>query len=308
MIDNLLDLSLFTRIVATGTLSAAARELGLSLAVVSKRLAQMEERLGVRLIQRTTRRLALTEEGAVFHEHCLRILAEVAEAEAAISRTRDSVSGLLRLNAPCAFGRRQLAPIVAAFGRHHPDLRIQVELTDTVVDLVESGADIAIRYGRLADSTMIARELAPSYRVLCAAPAYLERRGHPGHPLELAAHDCIVLGDASGADWRFGSGEDELVVRVRGPFLCNQGEMTHMLALEGAGIAMKSIWDVGEDIEAGRLVQVLPSYPIPAAPLHAIYPHARHLAPRVRQFVEFLGERLRASWRWGRPDAPRAAR
>ncbi|MGO1070697.1 LysR family transcriptional regulator [Lysobacter sp. CA199] len=298
MIDNLSSLVVFARIVSAGSLSEAARELDLSLAVVSKRLSQLETSLGVRLIQRTTRRQTLTEEGALFHAQVLRILAEVEQAEALMSRRRQSVDGLLRLTAPNDLGRQWIAPIVADFQQEHPQLSVQLELTDTVVNLLDSGLDMAVRFGSLADSSLVARPLAPNYRVLCATPAYLEKHGDPASPSDLLKHHCILIGDQPRAEWRF-EGNDNTAVRVTGSLITNDGGAAHHWALQGAGIALKSIWDVGDDIIAGRLRRVLPTYSIPAAPLHAIYPHNRHLTPRVRTFIDYLIERLREAWRWG---------
>jgi DNA-binding transcriptional LysR family regulator len=297
MIDNLPNLVAFARIVSAGSLSAAARELDLSLAVVSKRLAQLEESLGVRLIQRTTRRQTLTEEGVLFHQQVLRILAEVEQAETLMSRRREAVSGLLRVSAPGALGRQWIAPIMADFQQLHPQLTLQLELTDVVVDLLDSNLDMAVRFGSLADSSMIARPLAPNYRVLCAAPAYIQRFGAPSEPDDLSRHRCILIGDQPRAEWRF-EGNDSIAVRVAGSLITNDGGAAHAWALHGDGIALKSIWDVGDDIAAGRLQRILPGYSMTAAPLHALYPHSRHLAPRVRVFVEFLGQRLREAWRW----------
>jgi DNA-binding transcriptional LysR family regulator len=297
MIDNLPNLVTFVRVVSAGSLSAAARELDLSLAVISKRLAQLEESLGVRLIQRTTRRQTLTEEGVLFHQQVLRILAEVEQAETLMSRRREAVSGLLRVSAPGALGRQWIAPIMADFQQLHPQLTVQLDLTDVVVDLLDSSLDMAVRFGSLADSSMIARPLAPNYRVLCAAPAYIERYGAPAQPDDLGRHRCILIGDQPRAEWRF-EGNDSIGVRVAGSLITNDGAAAHAWALHGVGIALKSIWDVGDDIAAGRLQRILPGYSMPAAPLHALYPHNRHLAPRVRVFVEFLGQRLREAWRW----------
>lgn len=297
MIDNLPNLVAFDRIVSSGSLSAAARELDLSLAVVSKRLAQLEASLGVRLLQRTTRRQALTEEGALLHAQVVRILAEVDAAEALLSRRRQSVSGLLRMTAPGDFGRRWVAPILGDFQRLHPQLSVQLELTDAVVDLLAHGLDLAVRFGSLADSSLVARPLAPNYRVLCAAPAYLQAHGVPAHPGELTAHRCILIGDQPRAEWRF-QGEQDVTVRVNAALLTNDGGAANAWALAGAGIALKSIWDVGDDLAAGRLQRLLPAYSIAAAPLHAIYPHSGHLPLRVRSFVDYLRERLGQAWRW----------
>jgi DNA-binding transcriptional LysR family regulator len=286
----------FAKIVACGSLSAAARELDVPVSVVSKRLSLLEASLGTRLLQRTTRRQTLTEEGALFHARVLRILDEVEGAEAVLRERRDSVGGLLRVTAPGELGRRWIVPAAAAFQELHPQVTLQLELGDQVLDLIDHGVDMAVRYGALADSSLVARELAPNYRVLCAAPAYLDRHGEPQLPADLAAHRCIVIGNQRRADWRF-DGETG-AVRVDASVLTNDGGAVHELALAGAGIALKSIWDVGDDLLAGRLRRVLPGHAIAAAPLHAIYPHQRNLAPKVGAFVEFLGHRLRSAWRW----------
>ncbi|WP_109480563.1 LysR family transcriptional regulator [Paraburkholderia sp. C35] len=296
-IDNLPALMAFSRVVAAGSLSAAARDMDLPLSVVSKRLAQLEKSVGVRLIQRTTRRQTLTEEGALFHARVVRILDEIEQAEALLSQRRQQVSGLLRVTAPGQLGRQKIAPLIADFQRLHPQLTVQLELTDAVVDLVEGGLDLAIRFGSLADSSLIARVLAPNFRVLCASPAYLEAHGTPAHPHDLTAHRCILIGDQRRAEWRV-EGEDSIAVRVDASIVPNDGEAAHLFALADAGIAVKSIWDVGDDILAGRLRRVLPRHAMSAAPLHAIYPHSQHLAPRVRVFVDYLRERLAQAWRW----------
>ena len=298
MLDNLPALISFARIVSAGSLSGAAREMDLPLSVVSKRLAQLEAALGVRLIQRTTRRQTLTEEGALFHSRVVRILDEIEQAESLLMQRRQAVSGLLRVTAPGQLGRRRIAPIVAAFQREHPQLSVQLELTDAVVDLIDSGYDMAIRFGALTDSTLIARPLAPNFRVLCASPAYVAEHGAPVHPADLVQHRCILIGDQRRADWRFSSGGEEHTVRVTASIVTNDGEAAHTLAAEGAGIAVKSIWDVGDDLLAGRLVRVLPGHSVSAAPLHAIYPHSQHLAPRVRVFVDYVRDRLQRDWRW----------
>jgi DNA-binding transcriptional LysR family regulator len=300
MIDNLPNLLAFDRIVRAGSLSAAARELDLSLAVVSKRLTQLESALGVRLLQRTTRRQTLTEEGRLLHAQVVRILAEVEAAEALMSQQRASIGGLLRITAPHDLGRRWIAPILADFQRLHPQLRVQLQLSDALIDLVGEGLDLAVRFGSLADSSLIARPLAPNHRVVCAAPAYLREHGEPAHPADLIRHRCIVIGDSPSAEWRF-IGDEPVSVRIDAELVSNDGGVVLAWALAGAGIALKSIWDVGDDLAAGRLRRVLPDYAVAAAPLHAIYPHSAHLAPRVRAFVDYLRERLQAAWRWESP-------
>ncbi|UJB21047.1 MULTISPECIES: LysR family transcriptional regulator [Lysobacter] len=300
MIDNLPNLLAFDRIVRAGSLSAAARELDLSLAVVSKRLTQLESALGVRLLQRTTRRQTLTEEGRLLHAQVVRILAEVEAAEALMSQQRASIGGLLRITAPHDLGRRWIAPILADFQRQHPQLRVHLQLSDALIDLVGEGLDLAVRFGSLADSSLIARPLAPNHRVVCAAPAYLREHGEPAHPADLIRHRCIVIGDSPSAEWRF-IGDEPVSVRIDAELVSNDGGVVLAWALAGAGIALKSIWDVGDDLAAGRLRRVLPDYAVAAAPLHAIYPHSAHLAPRVRAFVDYLRERLQAAWRWESP-------
>lgn len=299
MIDDLPALAAFARIVSAGSMSAAARELDLPLSVVSKRMAQLEKSIGVRLLQRTTRRQALTEDGALFHARVLRILEEVEQAESMLTHSRSDVSGLLRVTAPGEFGRQHIVPIVADFQRQHPQLAVQLDLSDAVLNLLESGHDMAVRFGNVENSTTIARRLAPNYRVACAAPAYLAQYGTPSHPAELSGHRCILIGDQRRADWRFG--EEKVAVRVTGALITNDGQAAHALALQGAGIVVKSIWDVGDDILAGRLQRVLPAHSMPTAPLQAIFPHNRNMAPRVRAFVDYLQVRLQQAWHWDQP-------
>ena len=297
MIDDLPALTAFARIVSAGSMSAAARELDLPLSVISKRMAQLEKSIGVRLLQRTTRRHALTEEGFLFHARVLRILDEIEQAESLLSHSRREISGLLRVTAPGEFGRQHIVPIVADFQRQHPQLAVQLDLSDAVMNLLESGHDLAIRFGSLEDSTLVARRLAPNYRVACAAPAYLAQYGTPSHPSELAQHRCILIGDQRRAEWRF-HGEEQVSVRVTGALITNDGQAAHALALQAAGIVVKSIWDVGDDIFTGRLQRVLPAHSMPTAPLQAIFPHSQNLAPRVRAFIDYLQARLQQAWRW----------
>ncbi len=289
MADDLLDMAVFVRIVAAGSLSAAARDLGLSLTVVSRRLARLEDRLGIRLLNRTTRTIALTEEGAAFHTRCVRILADIEDAEHEATRRRRTASGQLRVTATIAFSRRRLAALLTEFQAQNPDLRVHLDASDAVVNLVDSGFDLAIRVGALPDSSLIARRIAPSQRVIIASPAYLDRRGRPHAIEDLVNHDMVGLGDPPPAELTFADGRS---VRVRGPFSSNAGELTHQFALLGAGLAIKSIWDVEEDLAAGRLEIVLPDTPLPASTIHAVYPHSRHAAARVRLCIAFLAERL----------------
>ncbi|MBB3193866.1 LysR family transcriptional regulator [Roseateles terrae] len=297
MISNLASLRTFARVVAAGSLSAAARNMDLSTAMISKRLTQLERELGIRLLQRTTRKQALTEEGELFHAQALRILAAVEDAQVVMSGRSQSMEGSIRMSAPGELGRQWIAPVVAAFQKQHPKIRIHLELSDVPVDLVDAGIDLAVRFGALGDSSLIARPLAPNFRVLCASPGYLRRRGRPTHPQALVDHACILIGHHGRAVWAFDD-EAQTSVQVTGSLVTNDGSAAHQFALEGAGIVRKSIWDVGDDLMQGRLKQVLPAFPMSAAPLNALYPSGRQLPPRVRALVDFLASRLAKAWRW----------
>ncbi|NKF21923.1 LysR family transcriptional regulator [Solimonas marina] len=285
-------LRVFERVASLGSLTAAAEDMGLSLAVVSKRLARLESGLGLRLLQRSTRRLSITEEGRLLREHTLRVLADLEQAEAALARQQGHIAGTLRLTAPNSFGRRYVVPLLAGFTALHPHLQLQLQLSDDVLDLVADNFDLAIRYGMPPDSSYVAVPLAPNHRVLCASPDYIARRGAPTRLAELAAHDCIVLGPSPAAEWRFGSGQKQRSVRVRGRYCANDGEATHAMALAGMGIALKSIWDVYDDLQAGRLRQILPRHAELAVPLNAVYWSGRHVAPRVGAFIAYVRDKL----------------
>lgn len=295
LIDDLPGLRAFERTAALGSLTAAAAELGLSLAAVSKRLAALEQHLGVRLLNRNTRRLAVTDEGKLLYAHAVRVMAELAQARDALARQRQEISGLLKITAPHSFGRRRLVPLLAQFSAQHPQLRVQLQLNDELLDLIVGGFDIAIRYGKLRDSSMVARELVQNRRILCASPDYLRRHGHPQRLSDLGRHRCIVGGTASLTEWRFNKDRRTARVRITAHAVCNDGEAVHAMALEGLGIALKSIWDVADDLTGGRLVQVLPKHAVASAPLNAVYLRGHNRVPRVRAFIDFMGERLASS-------------
>jgi DNA-binding transcriptional LysR family regulator len=296
-INDLPGLQAFERIVALGSLTAAASELGVSLAVVSKRLATFEQRLGVRLLDRNTRRLAPTDEGKLLYTHAVRIVTELEQARESLARQRKEVSGLLKVTAPNGFGRRRLVPLLAQFNTLRPNLHIQLYLSDDVQDLIAGGFDLAIRYGVMRDSTLIARELAQNRRILCASVDYLRRRGAPQRLSDLAQHDCLLIGTSPTAEWRFSDGRRARPVRVTGHLVCNDGEAVHNMALEGMGIVLKSVWDVADDLESGRLIQVLPKHAVSAAPLNAVYLQGHGQLPRLKVFVDFLIDRLRSDQR-----------
>lgn len=294
-IDDLPGLQAFERIVALGSLTAAASELGLSLAVVSKRLATFEQRLGMRLIDRNTRRLAPTDEGRLLYSHAIRVVAELEQARESLSQQQSEISGLLKVTATNSFGRRHLVPLLAQFHALHPNLRIQLHLGDDVQDLIAGGFDLAIRYGVLQDSSLIARELIQNRRILCASAEYLSRRGVPQRLSDLTRHDCILIGMSPTAEWRFNSGRHVQQLRVTGHIVCNDGDAVQSMAVAGMGIALKSVWDVTDDLASGRLVQVLPKHAASAAPLSAVYLQGHSQLPRLRVFVDFLIDRLRAA-------------
>lgn len=291
-IEDLPGLQAFERTVALGSLTAAAADLGLSLAVVSKRLAGFEQRLGLRLINRNTRRLAVTDEGKLLYTHAVRVMTELAQARDALARQRQEISGLLKITAPHSFGRRRLVPVLAQFGALHPQVRINLQLTDDLLDLIAGGFDLAIRYGELRDSSMVAHELVQNRRVLCASPEYLRRYGQPQRLSDLARHRCIVTGSALLTEWRFNKDRRSGPIRIAGHVVCNDGEAAQAMALEGLGIVLKSIWDVADDLESGRLIQVLPKHAVSAAPLSVVYLRGHNRVPRVRAFIDFLGDRL----------------
>jgi len=293
MTTQLQDMDLFVRAVAAGSLSAAGRELGLSPAAASKRLARLEGRLGARLLQRSSRRLSLTDNGALYLERCQAILAEVAEAEALLAGDDAQVRGTLRVSATSGLGRRWVGPVAAAFAARHPEVAVQLSLTDRVVDLVESGVDCAVRVGPLVDDRLIARKLADNRRVVCATPAYLRVYGVPATPAELARHACLVLatGNALHADWRFRplhGAATHVRVRVRGRLASDNGQQVHDWMLAGHGLARRSFWDVADELASGRLVEVLRDWSDEDAPISVIYASRRHLPRRTRLFIDAL--------------------
>lgn len=291
---ELADMKLFVQTVSTGSLSAAGRALGFSPAVGSKRLARLEVALGTRLLHRSSRRLSLTDEGAIYFERCQAILADVEEAEAAIGHGSHEPRGVLRVSSPVALGRRWIGPAMARFALEHPTLSVQLSLSDSIVDLIESGFDCAVRIGGTEDSRLVVRSLAPNRRVVCAAPAYLAHRKPPLTPADLSAHDCIVMTrNTSGhADWRFRPVDRPVAalttVRVRGRMVADNGEQAHDWALAGLGLVRRSVWDVAAELEDGRLVEVMPGWTGESAPIQVVFASRRFLPARTRQFVDLL--------------------
>jgi DNA-binding transcriptional LysR family regulator len=302
--DHFKQIATFVNVAQRGSLSAAARHEGIAPAMVSRRLDALEARLGVKLLQRTTRRLSLTPEGAAFVEDCQRILGELEAAEAAVSARSVEATGHLRVTAPAGFGRKYVAPLAAEFAREHPRVGVSLDLSDRVVDLLAEGFDCAIRFGEQADNALVRIKLGESKRVVVASPAYLRRHGQPDHPNDLAHHRCLTLGDGTGAGsapqrgWIFTIDGAANTVRLTGPLACNDGAVLHDWALAGLGLAWRSLWEVGDDIRAGRLVSVLDRYAAPPTSIYCVFPARKHLPLRVRLFIDrvkaaFADEALR---------------
>jgi LysR family transcriptional activator of dmlA len=290
------DPGFFSALARAGSLSAAGRELGISTPAVSKHLAQMEQRVGMPLVNRTTRRMSLTPEGEVYLEHARRILRGIDELEQALGLAKATPKGLLRVNATLGFGRSHVAPVVSRFVRRHPEIEVQLQLSVNPPPLTDDAFDVCVRFGAPPESRSIARRLAANRRLLCAAPAYLARCGTPKTPEDLARHQCITIrqGDEAYGVWRLsGRGRNKTraqSVRVRGALSTNDGGIAVAWALDGHGILMRAEWDIEQPLRSGRLVQVLPQYDTPDADIHAVWPQARQGSRRVRVFVDFLAE------------------
>jgi DNA-binding transcriptional LysR family regulator len=293
--DRLTGMAVFARVVEAASFTAAARQLGISKSAVSKAVAALEDRLGARLLNRTTRRLAMTEVGQAFYERCARVVAEAEEAELVVTRLQVAPRGTLRVNAPVSFGMRHLGPVLGEFMVRHPELEVDIDLSDRFVDLIEEGYDVAVRITRLADSSLIARRIADNRMIVCAAPAYWARHGRPGRPGDLAAHDCLIYSyGATRGEWAFLVDGRAIRVRVSGRLQANNGDLHLAAALNGCGVASLPEFICGPALADGRLETVLGEFMPEPAGIHAIYPHNRHLSAKVRAFVDFLVERFRA--------------
>jgi DNA-binding transcriptional LysR family regulator len=270
-------------------MSAAGRDMGLSPAVVSKRISHMEERLGARLFQRTTRQLKLTETGKGFYERVVTILNDIEEAEAFVSQLNAKASGTLRVTAPTGFCRRHMAPYLASFLQQHPELNLELHLTDSIVDIVGEGIDLAIRVAELDDSSLVARRLAPCHRVICATPDYLDRYGMPQKLTDLHHHNCLTVGLHS--VWRLEGPEGQVSLRVSGNLRSNSSDVVHEALLSGLGIGLRSTWDVADDLKSGRLRIALPDYHEGARlGVYAVYPCRQFVPAKLRVFVDFLAQ------------------
>ncbi|MFI8746575.1 LysR family transcriptional regulator [Pseudomonas sp. NPDC077186] len=286
------ELAFFTQLIRLGSLAATARELNLTPPAVSKRLAQLEQRLGVRLLNRTTRSISLTAEGELYLNSAQRILGEIEEMERQVSSSRAKPKGLLRVNAPLGFGRTHVCPAISSFVRRYPEVEVQLHLTDRPINLPDDAIDVAIRFGDLPDSRLIARKIAANRRRLCAAPSYLEAFGHPESPKDLIQHNCIVLrqNDAAFGIWRLSRGKQSESVKVRGNLSTNDGEVALNWALEGHGILMRAEWNLASHLNSGRLVEILSDYETPPADIYAVYLERLNLSAKVSFFIEHLRE------------------
>jgi LysR family transcriptional regulator, transcriptional activator for dmlA len=293
--DSFSDLNLFALVARHRNLAAAAREIGVTPPAVSKRLAQLERRLGVRLTNRTTRRLSLTPEGELYLTNGSRILDDLSELEQLVTRSSAEPTGLLRVNASFGFGRARIAPAVSEFVARFPAMKIQLHLTDRAMNLQEEGFDVGIRFGEVPDARINARLLLKNRRIVCASPAYLKRHGKPSVPHDLARHACIVLreNDSAYGTWHFSRGKRAETVKVDGALSCNDGGTVLHWALEGHGIAARSEWEIAGHIERGELVPLLDEWTLPNADIHAIYLERNRLSAKLRTFVDFLGDYLR---------------
>ncbi|MGO4573773.1 LysR family transcriptional regulator [Microvirga sp. 2TAF3] len=302
MLDRVTSMQVFLRVATLGSFSAAARALGLSQTMVTKHIAALENRLGIKLLHRSTRKLVLTEGGRNYLAAVERILTEIEEAEASASLDRIEPRGTLRLNVPLTFGFREIAPALAEFSRLYPSVTVDLGLADRYVDLIEEGWDLAIRIGRLKDSSLIARKLAPCRILVCAAPAYLEAHGTPQTLEDLRHHNCLgyTLSSTTSADrWTFGKDAD-IFVPVKGNLRANNGDALLAAAIAGQGLICQPTFLVGDSLRNGDLVRVLPDYPTYELGVHAVLPSGRQVPAKARAFIEFLADRFAPEPHWDR--------
>ena len=298
--DRLRQIESFVAVANKGSLTAVAKAEGVAPAVIGRHIDALEERLGVKLLVRTTRRISLTHEGAGFLDDCQRLLAEMATAEASVSAGGARASGTLRVTAPAGFGRRHVAPLLPLFLAQHPELHISLNLSDRVVDIVNEGVDCAVRVGDLPDSSLVSVRLADNRRLCVAAPAYLKRAGVPHHPSELARHDCLTLSsDASQTrGWAFSIAGTLTHLRPSGRLDCSDGQVLHDWCVAGLGLAWRSTWEVEQEVAAGRLCSVLDDFIAPPNGIYAVFAHAKHLPLRVRLWIDFLKSTYGAAGYW----------
>jgi DNA-binding transcriptional LysR family regulator len=292
--DKLTSMKVFVKVAQSGSYAAAAKELGISRAMATKHVMYLENTLGVRLLNRTTRRISLTETGAIYLERCRQIVEDIEEAELAVTRLHSEPQGLLRVSAPPFFGTFHLAPTIAAYLKQYPKVRVDLVIRGGAVDMLAEGLDLAIRLGELPDSSLIARKLASSPRVVCGAASYFEKYGMPKVPQDLREHNCLInMGFEPHDLWRFtGPDGEQITVKVSGTLRANTADPLRLAAVHGAGLAVLPTYIAGQDLSKGRLIAVLQEYELPSMDIYAVYPHRRHLSAKVRTFLDFLTERL----------------
>jgi DNA-binding transcriptional LysR family regulator len=307
--DKLKQLETLVAVATRGSLIGAARAEGVAPAVIGRRLDALESRLGVKLLVRTTRRITLTHEGSAFLEDCQRLLMDLANAEASVSEGGVKASGHLRITAPAGFGRRHVAPLVPHFRERHPEVTISLNLSDRVVDVASEGFDCAVRVGDLPDSSLVSVRLADNRRMCVATPRYLQLNGTPQTPADLVRFDCLTLSsDASQTrGWAFASPQDNgelqtIHLRPGGPLDCSDGQVLHEWCLAGYGIAWRSRWEVEADVREGRLVAVLESHAAPANGIYVVFAQRKHMALRLRLWIDFLKTEFARPGHWGAPD------
>ena len=303
--DTFSDLAFFTKLIKLGTLAAAAQDMGVTPPSVSKRLANLESRLGVRLLNRTTRRTSLTPEGEIYVGEGARVLAEMDALERRVAGAKAIPRGHMKVSATLGFGRRHIAPALSKFARAYPEVEVQLDLTDRPVNLVEQGYDAAIRLGELPDARLTARLLAVNKRVLCAAPSYLRRAGEPAKPSELQRHPCLFIreSDDTFGTWHLKSGSRHESVKVRGPLSSNDGDCALSWALDGHGVLMRSQWDAAPYLRSGRLRPVLVDWELPGADIYLVFPTKANLSAKTRAFVDFMLKRFESHRDVDGPDA-----
>lgn len=301
--NRLVAMQAFVRVAETRSFSAAARQMRLSKSVVSRHIAGLEAELGARLLNRTTRALTLTEAGRIYLERAARILSDIADADQSVGQLQDSPRGHLRVNAPMSFGFLHLAAALPDFLERHPGVSVEMTMNDRYVDLVEEGFDVGVRIGTLEDSSLVARRLAPARMAVCASPAYLAKRGIPQKPGDLARHDCLcntTVGTAHA--WRFVTADGRpQIIEVTGRLSANNGDALQAAACAGQGFVYLPTFIVGRDLQSGRLRSVLDRFMPTGSTVNAVYPHSRHLSPKVRAFVDFLADRFGPTPYWDKP-------
>ena len=288
--DSFSDIAFFALLIKQGSMAATAQEMGLTPPAVSKRLALIEKRLGVRLLQRTTRQISLTPEGEIYLTEGAHVLANLEELERSVSGSGSTPKGVIKIGATLGFGRRYIAPAISKFSDLYPEVEIQLTLNDRPINIVEKGLDVVIRFGELPDVRLTARLLAHNNRVLCASPIYIESMGEPENPKELSKHQCLFIreADESYGTWHFHQGKKTETVKVQGPLTSNDGESVMNWALEGKGIMVRSYWDAAQYIRDGQLKLILTHWDLPSADIYAVFPTRNNLSAKTRVFVDYL--------------------